>query len=1029
MGHHIIFDRDENKLGHLIPETAHHIEIVDLDGEHSLIAEYPTNAEDSQFIVEGNFIAVEDIDHHWQLFEIAKINTIANAAGEVKRLYGEHIYYELGTYPVITQNFTSVTPELALDIILAGTRWEIGDIEVSGERSFFVEEVNPLEALIRASVAYGGELRFRSEISESNTIDLYVDLLMRRGALTGKRFEFGEDVHEINMDVDMRPVVTAIFGRGIGLNADPDTGEVDRIEFTDEEWRVLDSDPADKPAGQDWVGDEDARVLYGKPDGPGYALQFAGSPDAVDLGNPTAHQFSGSFSIEATVILDTTDNATIFRKGITGAGTMFLACDGGSVFFGFFHSSGNFTQLQGPSLTLGRLYNIAGSFNNTTGRMRVVVRDVDDDTTDFTETIVLTTRPANTANVSYIGKRGDDIRFFVGTIDEVRLWATERTMAQITSNFGREIAAREPELRGYYRLNEGSGTQVQDSSIYLNHGVFAAGAAPVWVSGFIPVRRHIFGLYESQAQDSATLLEETWQTLQTRNVPRINIQARVADLEHIPGFEHETLRLGDTVYLIARRFQPPIQAAARVIRIERDMHDHSNTRLELGNFRQTSSEDLLAQLEESRRTLEARLAIIERGEFFEFVGDPEFEYKLELGDRNIRIFGSTFFYLDGSGIFAINPLDFQHYWRFDNEGLRLTRDGGATFVHEFGLDHIYIGTDATFAGELDAVTGTFESLVAGTAGSARMEFFVDGSNFPLFHMYDANYLRISVQTDKITFEDEGLLIGTISGVVATPGLPASGEFRIFGETTLRIGITTDEIRFIPAVGIDFQTTAAFFGGDVRVGAGELFSSNLVVENNSFLSHVKLRRSGVPQLDITPTSSFLGGFAFTMEGGGEPQQSRLFYGKHSTGYGLIPTISGGIDLGLSTNRFRNVYANAFFESGARIVSSFSNANGRAIAFSDGTQICVAQFSTVTTSNVFDAAVSHYWNSFTWTYPAAFAAVPAIFTDSVDISGITWGGGVRTVSFAPTASQAELRLLGWSSTSQGQLQVMAIGRWFN
>lgn len=712
MGHHIIFDRDERKLAHLDPKLAHHVEIEDLDGEHTLWAQYPTTGEDAEFIQEGNFISVEDADHNWQLFEIATVETRSSPNGEVKIIHGEHIYYEISTYPVATRNFASVTADFALNVILDGTRWQPGIVEVTGERSVFMFEQNPLEMLRRMPGVWGGELRFRIDITGSGQITRHVDLLTRRGSFTGHRFEFGTNISDLEMQVDMRPLITALVGRGQGTNADQTTGEIERVTFEDIAWSIPGGDPANKPLGQDWVGDEEARIRYGKPAGMGHALEFTGNPDAVNCGNHVAHQFTGSFTLEATIVPKALGNMSIVRKGITGAGTMFLAVDsvGGilHLFVGFVTAAGTTVQFQGPPLILGERHHVAAVLENGV-RMRAYVNDVE---AIFTTS---STRPANTANVTFIGKRGDDTRFFVGTIDDVRIWNVARTRAEILVHQDREMTGFEPGLVGYYKLNEGSGTAVADSSPSGAHGTRTG---TTWVSGLVPVRQHIFGMYDSQAETPEALLEATWLVLQRRNEPRVNVQARVADLEHaLPGFHHESLRLGDTVYLIARRFSPPIQATARVIRIERDMHDKTKTRIELGNFRPTTSEDLLIELEASKRLLEARIAITERSEFFEFVGDPQFEYKLDLDDRRIRIFGSTFFYFDGSGLFAINPLDLNHYWRFDNTGLKLTRDGGLTFVHDFGLDHVFIGTDATFAGTLQAASGTFTGSLQAVDGT------------------------------------------------------------------------------------------------------------------------------------------------------------------------------------------------------------------------------------------------------------------------------------------------------------------------
>lgn len=54
-----------------------------------------------------------------------------------------------------------------------------------------------------------------------------------------------------------------------------------------------------------------------------------------------------------------------------------------------------------------------------------------------------------------IGKRVDDVNHFEGAIDELRVWATVRTPAQIAEHWNKELCATAPGLIGYYRFNQG----------------------------------------------------------------------------------------------------------------------------------------------------------------------------------------------------------------------------------------------------------------------------------------------------------------------------------------------------------------------------------------------------------------------------------------------------------------------------------------------------------------------------------------------------------------------------------------------
>jgi hypothetical protein len=82
---------------------------------------------------------------------------------------------------------------------------------------------------------------------------------------------------------------------------------------------------------------------------------------------------------------------------------------------------------------------------------------------------------------------------FLGLIDEVRVWNTARTQAQIQANMNRTLTGNEPGLVGYWRLDDGSGQAIQDSSLRGNDGRLGSTAAPesndpTWVVSDAPVQ-------------------------------------------------------------------------------------------------------------------------------------------------------------------------------------------------------------------------------------------------------------------------------------------------------------------------------------------------------------------------------------------------------------------------------------------------------------------------------------------------------------------------------------------------------------
>lgn len=115
--------------------------------------------------------------------------------------------------------------------------------------------------------------------------------------------------------------------------------------------------------------------------------------------------------------------------------------------------------------------------------------------------------------------------------------------------------------------------------------------------------RHRFGVFEDpDIEDPAELLRRTWEELQRLKEPLISYEAQVVDLEQLPGYEHEIVRLGDTVRVIDETFRPALKLEARVIELRRHLTEPDRTEVVLGNFLPLITDDA-----ERLRRIEARL--------------------------------------------------------------------------------------------------------------------------------------------------------------------------------------------------------------------------------------------------------------------------------------------------------------------------------------------------------------------------------------------------------------------------------------
>jgi phage minor structural protein len=227
-----------------------------LNGENTLAFTVPADRADAVHVQEGNLVAFKDLDSYWQFFEIKRLVDL-HGDGIARTAYCEHILYEL-IDDIVTDKRPSSTATAALAGMLENTRWNVGIVDDLGTAKTSAYYISALEAVQKVADAWKGELRWRCVVT-GGVITRYVDLLAGRGADTGKQFAYTKDIVSIEREVDASNVVTALYGRGKGVELD--SGAYGRrLTFADV---VAD----DKPAGQEWIGDAEALARWGRPGG------------------------------------------------------------------------------------------------------------------------------------------------------------------------------------------------------------------------------------------------------------------------------------------------------------------------------------------------------------------------------------------------------------------------------------------------------------------------------------------------------------------------------------------------------------------------------------------------------------------------------------------------------------------------------------------------------------------------------------------------------------------------------------------
>ena len=207
-----------------------------------------------------------------------KIVTEKVSSDQIEYTTVESAYDELKSYHYIKD----VRPENRkagelLQTALEGTRWQVGQTYDSGTFSTNFYYISTLEAIQKIVELCGLEVTFEITLNpKTHQIEhRLVNLYAQQGQRTGKRFEYGSNLLTVEREESAENLITALIGRGKGeavyhedntAEETPD-GYGRRINFADVVWSKKNGNPADKPAGQEYVEDVDATAKYGFDDG------------------------------------------------------------------------------------------------------------------------------------------------------------------------------------------------------------------------------------------------------------------------------------------------------------------------------------------------------------------------------------------------------------------------------------------------------------------------------------------------------------------------------------------------------------------------------------------------------------------------------------------------------------------------------------------------------------------------------------------------------------------------------------------
>ncbi|MCF6361358.1 MAG: T9SS type A sorting domain-containing protein [Cyclobacteriaceae bacterium] len=198
-----------------------------------------------------------------------------------------------------------------------------------------------------------------------------------------------------------------------------------------------------------------------------YSLNFDGSNDFVDLGNPAALQITGDLTIEMWLKPSNfSARRNPYAKAYGGEGTITQETTG--ILNYYYGTSGaDASPYQGfgsvAALTLNEWNHIAIVRDLTNGQLYWYLNGV------LTNQVAADYGAAVAgANSAFIG--AGYVSNYAGEIDELRIWSTARTQAEIQTNINLCALGTEPNLVAYYDFVDGAGTVLTDKTANALNG-------------------------------------------------------------------------------------------------------------------------------------------------------------------------------------------------------------------------------------------------------------------------------------------------------------------------------------------------------------------------------------------------------------------------------------------------------------------------------------------------------------------------------------------------------------------------------
>lgn len=259
-----LLDKNE-KIIRMLPTNRCDFSVQELNLNGIYILNFDISVKDLWIMENIEYIIHKDIENKENFY----MYKIISSGNNKDRLEFKAIYIamdELESYSYISDKKPkNVKASQAMNIVIANTRWELGEIDDSVVKSLNFYYCSPLKAITKIIDTYNVEINFRLKAKKNRIVKRLIDVKKQVGKFTGKRFFYGSNALEVIKETNNGGIYTKFIPRGRGEEVGDGFGR--RIDIKDIVWSKSKGDPIDKPKGQEYIEFEDMTALYGHSDG------------------------------------------------------------------------------------------------------------------------------------------------------------------------------------------------------------------------------------------------------------------------------------------------------------------------------------------------------------------------------------------------------------------------------------------------------------------------------------------------------------------------------------------------------------------------------------------------------------------------------------------------------------------------------------------------------------------------------------------------------------------------------------------